>query len=128
MFHRIVRLGAMLLALGAVLLIPEVASAASRPTTSVSIVNGTVVTGGASVQVRYSCFPSGYGPYNAFGDVRVGQASGANGDTFFHPVCNDVKQTQAVFVAGNFTRADAAISAFICGFDCSSDTGEFRLR
>jgi hypothetical protein len=128
MFHRIVRLGAMLLAMGAVLLIPEAASAASKPTTTVSIVGGTLVPGGASVKVRYDCFPSGYGPYNAFGDVRVGQASGATGDAFFRPMCNDVKQTQSVFVAGNFTSADAAIDVFICGFDCNSDSGEFRLR
>ena|SRR5215469_8561786 len=128
MFHHIVRLGAILLALGAVLLIPEAASAASKPTTSVAIVSGQVVTGGASVTVRYDCFPSGYGPYNSFGDVRIAQASGASGDTFFHPTCNDVKHTQAIFVTGHFTQADAAISTFVCGFDCNSASGEFRLK
>jgi hypothetical protein len=127
-FRRIIRLGAVVLALGAVLLIPEAASAASKPTTSVTIVSGTVAAGGASIQVRYDCFPSGYGPYNAFGSVRVGQVSGATGDTFFHPLCNDVRHTQPIFVAGNFTKADAAVSAFICGFDCNSATAEIRLR
>lgn len=126
--RRIVRLSALAL-LASALLIPDIASAAAtRNTTTVSITSGKVVIGGVNITIKYDCFPSGYGPYNSFGDVRVGQVSGATGDTFFHPTCNDKVHTQAVFVAGNFHRADAAVSVFLCGFDCNSASREIRLR
>jgi hypothetical protein len=114
--------------LAAVLLIPDLATVSAANTTRVSIVSGKIVTGGANITIRYDCFPNGYGPYNAFGDVRVGQVSGVTGESFFNPKCNDKLHTQAVFVAGNFVKGDAAVSTFICGFDCNSASKEIRLR
>jgi hypothetical protein len=128
MLRRIARLCA-LVPLAAVLLIPETASAGpAKPTTTVAISKGTVVTGGVEITLKYTCFPTGYGPYGTFGDVRVAQANGVTGDTFFRPTCNDQAQTQDIFVPGNFTPADAAVSAFICGFDCNSASREIRLH
>ena len=78
MLRRIARVGGVVPLL-AILLMPAASPAAAqatRPTTTVSIQGGVVVAGGAGITVRYSCFPAGYGPYNAFGDVRVGQVSG----------------------------------------------------
>jgi hypothetical protein len=129
MLHRIVRLAMIVIPLVAVLLIPEAASAApSGSTTTVSIGSGTLEVGGADISLTYSCFPNGYGPYNAFGDVRVAQANGVTGDTFFHPLCIDKKHSQTVFVPGNFTAGGAAVNAFICGFDCGSDSKEIKLH
>jgi hypothetical protein len=130
MLRLVLRLGGALPLL-VILLMPAASPAAAqatRPTTTVSIVSGVVVTGGAGITLRYSCFPGGYGPYSSFGDVRVGQVSGATGDGFFHPICSDRTQTSAVFVPGNFTKGDAAVSAFVCGFDCNSATKEIRLK
>jgi hypothetical protein len=126
-------LRALLIAFPAVLLIvtPAVSSAtASRNTTTVSIKSASLAPGGVNVTVGYSCFPNGNGRYfySSFGDVRVGQVSGATGDSFFHPTCNDTPQTQAVFVAGPFTAGDAAVSVFICGFDCNFATKEVHIR
>ena len=128
MRKRMVR-GTLVLLLALVLLIPETAAgAAPRNTTHVSIVGGKVVSGGANITVRYDCFPSGYTPYNSFGDVRVGQVSGVTGDGQFHPLCNDRFHSQAVFVPGAFTKGDAAVNVFICGFDCNSASREIKLR
>jgi hypothetical protein len=133
MFRRLVFAGvaASLLALPA---IPSSASyagpAASNSITKIAIKSGKVVPGGASITIAYSCFPSGYGPYGASGDVRVTQArgvAGVTGDTQFHPRCNDKQQTQAIFVKGDYARGDAAVGAFICGFDCNSTSKEIRL-
>jgi hypothetical protein len=130
--RRIVRLSAIPLLIG-LLLIPDVASAAaSRSTTTVSIISGKVVPGGANITIKYDCFPNGYSTYNSFGDLRVGQANGASGDIFFHPKCNDRAHTQAYFVpsAGqrHLHRGDAAVGVFICGFDCNSASKEIRLK
>ena len=78
--------------------------------------------------VSYSCFPSGYGPYSSFGDVRVGQVSGAQGDSFFNPTCNDRNQTSVVFVPGNFTSGAAAVNLVVCGFDCAFASREVRIK
>src|SRR5438309_75875 len=117
MLRRVLRLGGVVPLL-VILLMPAASTAAAqstRPTTTVSIVSGVVVTGGAGITLRYSCFPGGYGPYSSFGDVRVGQVSGATGDGFFRPLCSDRTQTSGVFVPGHFTKGDAAVSAFVCG-------------
>jgi len=130
MLRWVVRLGGVVPLL-VILLMPAASPAAAqatRPTTTVSIVSGVVVTGGAGITLRYSCFPGGYGPYSSFGDVRVGQVSGATGDAFFRPICSDRNVTSAVFVPGHFTTGDAAVSAFICGFDCNSATKEIKLK
>jgi len=130
MLRRILRLGGVVPLL-VVLLLPAATPAtaqSTKPTTTVSIVSGVVVSGGAGITVRYSCFPGGYGPYGSFGDVRVGQVSGATGDGFFRPICSDRTQTNSVFVPGHFTKGDAAVSAFVCGFDCNSATKELRLK
>jgi hypothetical protein len=127
MFRRVARLSA-LLPLVAILLIPEAAQAASRPTTTVSISGGSVAAGGAGITVKYDCFPTGYGAYGSFGDIRVAQANGVTGGAFFRPICNDRRQTNAVFVPGAFTRGDAAVNAIVCGFDCNSASREIRLR
>ena len=99
-------------------------------TTTVSIKSASLAPGGVDVTVGYSCFPFGYGKYfyNSFGDVEVGQVSGAIGDSSFHPACNDRKQTQTVFVPGFFTAGDAAVRLFVCGFDCNSTTKEVKVR
>jgi hypothetical protein len=128
MFRRAARWGA-LLPLVVVLLMPEVAhAAAAKPTTTVSIVNGSVAPGGAGITVKYNCFPTGYGPYGSFGDVRVSQANGVTGGASFRPICNDRSQTNAVFVPGNFKKGDAAVNVFVCGFDCNSASKEIKLR
>src|ERR1700704_1170295 len=127
MSRRIVRFGVIGL-LASLLLIPDIATALAANTTRVSILSGKVVSGGASITVRYDCFPNGYGPYNSFGDVRVGQVSGVTGDSIFHPICNDQLHNQAIFVPGAFKKGDAAVSAFICGFECNSASKEIRLR
>jgi hypothetical protein len=121
----------LLIAFPALLLIlmPAVSSAAPfKSTTTVSIKSASLAPGGANVTVSYSCFPSGYGPYSSFGDVRVGQVSGAQGDAFFPPTCNDTKQTQVVFVPGNFTSGGAAVNFFVCGFDCAFTSREVRIK
>jgi len=113
------------------ILTPAVSSATSfRNTTTVSIKSASLAPGGVDVTVGYSCFPFGYGKYfyNSFGDVEVGQVSGAIGDSSFHPACNDRKQTQTVFVPGFFTAGDAAVRLFVCGFDCNSTTKEVKVR
>jgi hypothetical protein len=128
MFRRIARWGA-LLPLAVILLMPEVAhAAAARPTTTVSIVNGRVAPGGASITVKYDCFPTGYGPYGSFADVRVSQANGVTGGAPFRAICNDRSKTNTVFVPGNFTKGDAAVNVFVCGFDCNSASREIKLR
>jgi hypothetical protein len=124
---------ALLIAFPALMLIltPAVSSATNfKSTTTVSIKSASLAPGGVNVTVGYSCFPFGSGAYfyNSFGDVRVGQVSGATGDQFFHPTCNDRNQTETVFVAGPFTAGDAAIGLFVCGFDCNSTTKEVRVR
>jgi len=87
MFRRVARWGA-LVPLVVILVMPEVAhAAAAKPTTTVSIVNGSVAPGGAGITVKYDCFPTGYGPYGSFGDVRVSQATGVTGGAFFRPIC-----------------------------------------
>lgn len=123
----------LLIALPVVLLLLTPAASAAAPvksTTTVSIKSAALAPGGVNVTVSYSCFPFGNGSYfyNSFGDVRVGQVSGATGDSFFHPTCNDRNQRQAIFVPGPFTRGDAAVNAFVCGFDCSSASKEVRIR
>jgi hypothetical protein len=130
--RRILRLSAIPLLIG-LLLIPDVASAAaSRNTTTVAIISGKVVTGGANITIKYDCFPSGYGPYSSFGDLRVGQVNGASGEISFHPKCDDRAHTRALFVpsAGqrHLHRGDAAVGLFICGFDCNSVSKEIRLK
>jgi hypothetical protein len=130
--RRIVRLSVIPLLVG-LLLIPDVASAAApRNTTTVSIISGKAVVGGAKITIKYDCFPLGYSTYNSFGDVRVGQANGAFGDKFFHPNCNDRAHTQVVFVPNSstrhFHRGDAAVGLFICGFDCNSASKEIYLH
>jgi hypothetical protein len=129
--RRIVRLIAVALLLG-VLLIPDIALAAPRNTTIVSVIRGKVVSGGANITIKYDCFPSGYSAYNAFGDVRVGQANGASGDKVFVPKCNDRAHTRIVFVPNTssrrFHRGDAAVSLFICGFECNYVSKEILLH
>jgi hypothetical protein len=111
------------------LLMPAVSSAAPvKSTTTVSIKSASLAPGGVNVTVAYSCFPSGYGPYSSFGDVRVGQVSGAQGDSFFHPTCVDRVQTPVVFVPGNFTSGAAAVNFFVCGFDCAITSREVRIK
>ena len=133
MSRRILRL-ALIPLLVAALLAPEVATmalaktATSSPITTVSILAGKVVHGGTDIAVKYDCFPAGYGPYSTFGDVAVGQVSGALGSSLFRPVCNDRAQLQAVFVAGNFHVGDAAVNVLVCGFDCNSDSKEIVLH
>ena len=99
-----------------------------RSTTTVSIQSASLAPGGAIVNVTYSCFPGGYGAYSNFGDVRMTDVHGNQGNNFFNPTCNDKKQKQAVFVPGTFTAGDAAVSAFVCGFDCNGTSKEVRLN
>ena len=99
-----------------------------KPTTSVSIKGASLAYGGAVVTLRYNCFPGGYGPYSTFGDVRLADTHGNQSFSFFRPTCNDTWQTTRVFVSGNFTPGDAAVEAFICGFDCNGDTREVHLK
>jgi len=121
----------LLIAVPALLLIltPAVSSASPvKSTTTVSVKSASLAPGGANVTVAYSCFPNGYGPYSAFGGVRIAQVSGASGDAFFHATCNDRNQFQTVFVSGNFTRGDAAVNVFLCGLDCSFTSKEVRIK
>lgn len=99
-----------------------------RNTTTVSIGSAALASGGAVVNLSYSCFPGGYGPYSSFGDVRLADINGAQGFNIFAPTCNDKKQGAIVFVPGNFSAGDAAVNAFVCGFDCNAATKEVRLR
>lgn len=113
-------------------LTPAATSAGGGPvfksTTTVSIQSGSLAPGGAIINLSYSCFPGGYGPYSTFGDVRMTDIHGNQGFTFFNPRCNDKKQNQAVFVPGSFSAGDAAVNAFVCGFDCNAATKEVRLN
>ncbi|MEA2634858.1 MAG: hypothetical protein QOH92_1625 [Chloroflexota bacterium] len=99
-----------------------------KNTTTVAIKSVALATGGVTVNLRYSCFPGGYGPYSTFGQVRVVEADGSQGFTFFNPACNDTTQSQSIFVQGNFGPGAAAIQATVCGFDCNGDTREVKLR
>jgi hypothetical protein len=100
----------------------------AKNTTTVSIGSARLAPGGAIVNLTYSCFPGGYGPYSTFGDVRMADVHGGQGFNTFQPICNDRKQTAGVFVPGNFSPGDAAVSAFVCGFDCNGATKEVKLR
>jgi hypothetical protein len=127
------RLSAIMVLVG-LLLLPDVniAQAAARNTTKLSIVSGKLVHGVARITIKYDCFPNGYGPYSSFGDVRVGQVNGAGGDTFFHPRCNDKMHTMTISVIDRnrppFRRRDAAVAVYVCGFDCKFISREIRLR
>jgi hypothetical protein len=118
----------------AVLALTPAATSAGGPgqfgknTTTVSIGSAALAPGGAVVNLSYSCFPGGYGPYSTFGDVRMTDVHGNSGFNTFQPTCNDKKQRAAVFVPGNFSRGDAAVSAFVCGFDCNGATKEVKLK
>jgi hypothetical protein len=112
-------------------LTPAVTSAAGpvfKSTTTVSIQSGSVAPGGAIINLTYTCFPGGYGPYSSFGDISMTDLHGSQGFTTFNPTCNDKKQNQAVFVPGSFSAGDAAVNAFVCGFDCSGASKEVRLK
>ena len=115
-----------------VLALTPAATSAGGPipknTTTVSIASAALASGGAVVNLTYSCFPAGYGPYSSFGDVRLADIHGAQGFSIFAPSCNDKKQGTIVFVPGNFSAGDAAVNAFVCGFDCNAATKEVRLR
>jgi hypothetical protein len=111
------------------ILMPAASLAApTKSTTTVSIKSASLAPGGANVTVSYSCFPNGYGPYSSFGDVRVGQVSGATGDSFFNPTCNNRNHTQVVFVPGNFTSGPAAVNFFVCGFDCAFTSRQLHIK
>jgi hypothetical protein len=99
-----------------------------KNTTTVTIRSASLVPGGAIVNLRYSCFPGGYGPYSTFGFVRMADVHGGQGFTNFHPTCDDRSQTQSVFVPGAFSPGDAAVNATVCGFDCNAATKEVKLR
>jgi hypothetical protein len=99
-----------------------------KNTTTVSIGSAALASGGAVVNLSYTCFPAGYGPYSTFGDVRLADIHGAQGFSTFAPNCNDKKQGTIVFVPGGFSAGDAAVNAFVCGFDCNGATKEVRLR
>jgi hypothetical protein len=109
----------------------------ARTTTTVSIGSsgqlGVSPFGpGATVSVTYSCFPNGFGGGKgypgAFGSVSVADLQGHQGFGNFPPTCNDAKQTTRVFVPGAFVAGDAAVNAFVCGFDCFGTSKEIRLR
>jgi hypothetical protein len=99
-----------------------------KNTTTVFIKSAALAPGGVTVNLRYSCFPGGYGPYSTFGQVRVGGANGSQGFTFFNPTCNHSTQLQSILVSGNFSRGNAAVQATVCGFDCNGDTRVVKLR
>ena len=117
-----------------VLALTPAATAAGGPgtfgknTTTVSIKSAELIIGGVVVTMRYNCFPGGYGPYGTFGNVRVGDVHGNQGFANFGPMCDDTNQTAKVFVRGNFSPGDAAVAAFVCGFDCNGDTREVKLH
>jgi len=111
----------------------------ARTTTTVSIGSsgqlGVSPFGpGATVAITYSCFPGGGGkggggyPEGTFGSVSVADLQGHQGFANFPPTCNDAKQTTRVFVPGAFVAGDAAVNAFVCGFDCFGTSKEIRLR
>lgn len=99
-----------------------------KNTTTLNIVSAALAPGGAIVNLTYSCFPGGYGPYSTFGDVRMTDVHGNQGFATFQPTCDDRKQRAGVFVPGNFGPGDAAVSAFVCGFDCNGASQEVKLR
>ena len=117
-----------------VLALTPAATAASGPgsfgknTTTVRVQSAELVIGGAVVTIRYSCFPGGYGPYSTFGNVRMVDTSGNQGSMNWRPHCDDTNQTAKVFVPGKFNPGDAAVQAFVCGFDCNADSREVKLH
>lgn len=126
-----------LLVIGTILILNSVVGAAGsgtktpRSTTTVSIGGqASLAKGGTgiTVTVKYSCFPSGYGPYAfAFGDLQVTDTFGHQGFVNWNPRCNDAPQTIALFVAGNFNQGGGAASAFVCGFQCNGASREINI-
>ena len=107
-----------------------------RSTTTISI-GGLVHLGsgpsgpGASVSITYSCFPGfgGKGGYGggSFGNVSLTDLSGHQGFQGFSATCDDKKHGTIVFVSGFFNPGAGAVSAFLCGFDCSSTSKEVKI-
>ena len=139
MIRRLGRRGVVLVAVLAVALITVLIAAVSagaastkfRSTTTISVGSQVhLVSGGANVNVTYTCFPGGYtgkGGYANFGDLRLGDIVGHQGFVFFQPNCNNKRQTSVVFVPGTFVSGAGAVSAFVCGFDCNGTSKQVKI-
>jgi hypothetical protein len=128
--NRMLRRIAITLALIGLGLLPATTAAGSggggHSTTTVQVPSSaTLVPSGVTITITYKCLPNG--GYYGFADVRVADSTASN-DTFFTPTCTASRQRATVFVAGPFQAGNAAASAFLCGFDCNSDTRGIKIR
>ena len=139
MIRRLGRRGVVLFAVLTVALITVViaamsAGAATKPRSTTTISIGSqvrLVSAGANVSITYTCFPGGYpsgkGGYANFGDLRLGDIAGHQQFVFFHPNCNNKKQTSVIFVPGTFVTGAGAVTVFVCGFDCNGTSRQVKI-
>ena len=138
MIRRLGRRGVVLFAVITIALITVVIAAVGagaatkqRSTTSISIGSQvSLVSAGANVSITYTSFPGGYsgkGGYANFGNLRLGDIAGHQQFVFFHPNCNNKKQTSVIFVPGTFVTGAGAVSVFVCGFDCNGTSRQVKI-